>query len=411
MKTPSPNLNPTDSGNTKGWFKTLGPSLITAALVLGPGSITLNSRIGSLYSYDLLWVLVLSVCFMLIFTEMSARIGMATDKSLLTLIREKWGKTAAFLIGLGAFLVTASFQAGNAIASGLAIADLTGTSISFWIILTTLLGMLLLFTRNFYQVLEKVMLVMVALMIISFLVTLLIVKPSLSGIVSGLVPSIPEGSLVLVISLTATTFSVVGAFYQSYLVREKGLRKENLKAGVRESFTGIIILGFISSMIMISSAAVLFPQGIQVQSAGDMGKALEPTFGSWANIVFIIGLFGASFSSLTGNATIGGALLSDSLGLGSKLSDRPVRICILLVMAIGAVVSLAFGQVPLELITFAQAVTIFVVPGIGIAMIVVSNDKAAMGTLKNSVNRNILTIIALAVLIVLAFNNLKNIFL
>ncbi|ALS26333.1 Nramp family divalent metal transporter [Paenibacillus cisolokensis] len=392
------------------WLGTLGPSLITAALVLGPGSITLTSKIGSLYGYSLFWALVLSVLFMLVFTAMSARIGMASDRSLLALIRAKWGKTASVLIGIGAFLVTASFQSGNAIGSGLAIADLTGTSTVLWIVLTTVIGMSLLFTKNFYVVLEKLMLAMVALMIAAFLLTLIMVKPSIGGILSGLVPVVPDGSILLVIGLVGTTFSIVGAFYQSYLVREKGLTKADRKHGIRESFSGIIILGLISSMIMISAAAVLLPQGTTIVSAGDMGKALEPVFGSWANDVFLLGLFGASFSSLTGNATIGGVMLAEALDLGSKLSDRSVRVCIMLVMAIGALVSLIFGSAPLEMIVLAQAVTVIIVPVIGIAMFAVANDKAVMGELKNKAASNILAAIGIAVLFVLAANNIRTIF-
>ncbi|SHE11243.1 Manganese transport protein MntH [Chlamydia abortus] len=400
----------TSSSSFARWLGTLGPSLITAALVLGPGSITLTSKLGSIYGYDLLWVMVISVCFMLAFTEMSARIGMAANRSLLSVIREKWGKAVTVVIGIGACLVTSSFQAGNSIGSGLAIADLTQTSTPVWVIITTLLGMSLLFTKNFYKVLEKMMLVMVALMIISFLLTLIMVKPSIGGILSGLVPRVPEGSLLLIIGLVATTFSIVGAFYQSYLVQEKGLTKDRLKDGVKESFTGIIILGLISSMIMISSAAILLPQGIQVNTAGDIGKALEPVFGSWANVVFIIGLFGASFSSLTGNATIGGVMLAESLGLGSKLSERGVRICILAVMAVGGIVALLFGAVPLNMIIFAQAITVIIVPIIGVAMYRVANDSKVMGDLKNTWFKNIVAILGILVLIVLAVNNIRTIF-
>lgn len=400
----------TSSSSLARWLGTLGPSLITAALVLGPGSITLTSKLGSIYGYDLLWVIVISVCFMLAFTEMSARIGMATNRSLLSVIRDKWGNAVTVVIGIGACLVTSSFQAGNSIGSGLAIADLTQSSTPVWVVITTLLGMSLLFTKNFYKVLEKMMLVMVAIMIISFLLTLIMVKPSIGGILSGLVPRVPEGSLLLIIGLVATTFSIVGAFYQSYLVQEKGLTKDRLKDGVKESFTGIIILGLISAMIMISSAAILLPQGIEVNTAGDMGKALEPVFGSWANVVFIIGLFGASFSSLTGNATIGGVMLAESLGLGSKLSERGVRVCILAVMAVGGIVALLFGAVPLNMIIFAQAITVIIVPIIGVAMYRVANDSKVMGDLKNTWFKNFVAILGILVLIVLAVNNIRTIF-
>jgi manganese transport protein len=379
-------------------------------LVLGPGSLTVSSIIGANFGYHLIWALALATIIMMVFTEMSARIGMATNQTLLTTIRQKYGKTVSILIGIGAFLVTASFQAGNAIGSGVALSVLTGTSQDLWTILFTLFAMSLLFFKNFYKILEKLMLVLVAIMLFSFVTTLIIAKPSLTGIVGGLVPSIPSGSLLLMIALFATTFSIVGAFYQSYLVQEKGWNKSNMKEGMRESYSGIIILGLISGVVMMSAAAVFLPQGIAIGSVTDMGKSLEPLYGSWATVIFMIGLWGAAVSSLTGNATIGGALLADALGLGRKLSDKAVRYCIIAVMAIGAIVAVAFGRIPVQLITLAQAVTITVVPLIGIALYMVTNDKKVMGEFHNTTTKNIIGIIGLIVLIVLAGNTIRTLF-
>lgn len=401
------NINPSP---LKSWLSSLGPAIITAALVLGPGSLTVSSIIGANFGYHLIWAIALAAIFMMVFTEMSARIGMSTNQTLLTTIRQKYGKVVTILIGIGAFLVTASFQAGNAIGSGVALNVLTGISQDLWTILFTLVAMSLLLFKDFYKVLEKLMLVLVAIMLFSFVTTLIIAKPSLSGIAQGLVPSIPSGSLLLMIALFATTFSIVGAFYQSYLVQEKGWNKSNMKEGIRESYSGIIVLGLISGVVMMSAAAVLLPQGIAIGSVADMGKSLEPLYGNWATTIFMIGLWGAAVSSLTGNATIGGALLADALGLGSKLNDKAVRYCIIAVMAIGAIVAVAFGRIPIQLITLAQAVTIIVVPLIGIVLYMVANDKKVMGEFNNSITKNIIGIIGLVVLLVLAGNTIRTLF-
>lgn len=401
------NINPSP---LKSWLSSLGPAIITAALVLGPGSLTVSSIIGANFGYHLIWAIALAAIFMMVFTEMSARIGMSTNQTLLTTIRQKYGKVVTILIGIGAFLVTASFQAGNAIGSGVALNVLTGISQDLWTILFTLVAMSLLLFKDFYKVLEKLMLVLVAIMLFSFVTTLIIAKPSLSGIAQGLVPSIPSGSLLLMIALFATTFSIVGAFYQSYLVQEKGWNKSNMKEGIRESYSGIIVLGLISGVVMMSAAAVLLPQGIAIGSVADMGKSLEPLYGNWATTIFMIGLWGAAVSSLTGNATIGGALLADALGLGSKLNDKAVRYCIIAVMAIGAIVAVAFGRIPIQLITLAQSVTIIVVPLIGIVLYMVANDKKVMGEFNNSITKNIIGIIGLVVLLVLAGNTIRTLF-
>src|SRR5690606_31609486 len=101
------------------------------------------------------------------------------------------------------------------------------------------------------------------------------------------------------------------------------------------------------SIVIICAAAVLHPKGIPVNSATDMAKALEPIFGSNASTVFLIGLFGAGFSSLIGNASVGGTLLGDALGLGSNFNAKPVRFLVALVMVIGAGIAIKFGKLPL----------------------------------------------------------------
>src|SRR5690606_40506468 len=136
------------------------------------------------------------------------------------------------------------------------------------------------------------------------------------------------------LALVLFSFSIAGAYYQSYLVQEKGWKREEVKEVKRESFTGIMVLGVISAMVLMSAGAILHPQGIQVNAATDMGKALEPLYGSWATGVFMLGLFGASFSSLIGNATIGGTLFADALSLGSSLSSTSVRALIMLVIVL-----------------------------------------------------------------------------
>ncbi|MBI0400317.1 Nramp family divalent metal transporter [Cyclobacterium marinum] len=392
------------------WFKSLGPGLITAALVFGPGSLTITSKLGAVYGYNLLWVIIVAALLMLTFTGMGARIGLASDQSLISLFRKKWGNAAALIAGISIFFVTAAFQAGNTVGAGLALSESLGQTNGLWIVVISLMAISLMFFKSFYKILEKVMMIMVGIMLISFLFTLIIAPPVWSEVMAGLNPSIPQGSFILVIALVASSFSIAGAFYQSYLVQEKGWEKGEAKDALRESYTGIVILGLISSMIMISAATILYPKGVTVTSAGDIGMALEPVYGKFSFMVFMIGLFGASFSSLLGNASIGGTLLSDALSLGRNLNGTPVKILITLIIIIGASIALIFGRLPLELIVFAQGITIFAVPFIGLGLFLIGNDTSIMGSLKNNTFTNIIGVIGLLVLFTLALSNAYSLF-
>ncbi len=367
------------------WLKSLGPGLITAALVFGPSKLTITSKLGASYGYSLLWVVILAIFFMAVFVSMSTRIGVATNQSLLASVRQKWGKSASVAMGIGVFLVTTSFQAGNSVGIGIAAAGMFNTAPEIWIIVFNALGISLLFFRSFYKVLEGVMILLIFVKLFSFFTTLFYAKPDVVEVTKGFViPSIPEGSHGLIIAFIASCFSIVGALYQSYLIQERIRINPELRTAKNDSITGIILLGFMCAIVIICAAAVLHPKGIAVNSANDMAKALEPIFGKHAAIVFLIGLFGAAFSSLIGNASVGGTLLGDALGLGSNFSSKSVRYLVAGVMVIGASIAIRFGKLPLELIVFAQSVTILIVPFIGTAMYFVGNDEKIMGEKVNS---------------------------
>lgn len=375
--------------------------------MLGPGSLTVSTKLGAGFGFNLLWVILLAMVFMIAFTRMSSLIGLVSDRSLIQTIQKRFGRVSALVIGLGIFLASASFQAGNSIGAGVAFAELSGTSPKPWIIFFTGTAILLLFSRSFYKILEKLMIGLVLLMLSAFILTVIMSNPSLPDIGLGFIPSIPSGSELLVIALTASTFSIGGAFYQSYLVREKGFQKEDADACINESRNGILLLGFLTSLVLVCAATVLHHSGIEVNTASDLGLALEPLFGRFTSSAFMIGFFAASYSSLIGNATIGGAILADTLNLGHQLQSRNVRYMIIMVMIVGASIALVFGAIPLQLIILAQGVTIIVVPAAALGILLIANSKE-MGSLKNSLAVNLIGFLGLGLLLVLAVYNVNK---
>lgn len=391
-------------------FELIGPGFITAALVLGPGSLAVASKIGANYEYQLLWILPFCVLFMGAFTVVSTRIGLTSDTSLLSQIRVKYGNWVSVIIGVGLFLVAASFQAGNSIGAGMVFSETLAMSSAPWIIGISLIAIFLLLFKTFFKILEKVMIGMIILMLVSFVLTLIISNPDLSRLLEQSTFGIPTGSEMLTLALVASSFSIAGAFYQSYLVQEKGWTKAKSKSHEREGIIGIIILGVITSTVLLVGASVLFPKGIAVNSATEMGLALEPIFGSYASRIFMLGLFAASFSSLLGNATLGGVLISDALGFGVKLESIKVRSMIVLVIVIGAAVAIVFGNLPIELIVIAQSLTIIVSPLIGLLLLLIAFGKAARKEIELGHSLKALMILGWLILLFLALANGFNLF-
>lgn len=389
-------------------IRSMIPGIIVAAVVFGPSKMTITAKIGASYGYELLWIVPVALFFMAVFTDMGSRIGLQSEQSLLTLIRGKFGKLIAILIGVGIFMVTASFQAGNSIGVGISIGEPTHTESWIWILLFNLIGIFLLFFNSFYHILERLMLVLVGLMLISFVVTFFLAKPDWAAIGLGFTPSVPKASTGLIIAFFASCFSIVGAFYQSYLVQErKRVGGEKVKDA---SLTGIILLGVMSLVVMICGAAILHSSGVEVKSAMDMASVLEPLFGRYASFVFLAGLFAASFSSVVGNAAVGGTLLADALGYDRGLEGRASRVCIAVVMVVGATVAISYGGLPLELIVLAQSLTIFLVPFIGYAMFRIASDQQLLHESAIKGLRSYIAWLGLLILTLLAGYNFYHLF-
>lgn len=380
----------------------IGPAFVTAALVFGPGGITTASAMGADFAYELVWAPVIATVLMLCFVNLSVRIGLSTDRGPVATVSRKMGRVVGVLVGVGAFLVTASFQAGNSVGTGAASNVLFGGNTAVFAALFTLLAIGFLWLPRFYRNLERTMIVIILAMLVIFVVTAVVAQPSLGSFLSGLVPSIPSGSTAVVVGAVATTFSVVGAFYQIQLVREKGWSQADFKTARRDAAVGTVILGSLSVVILVAAAAVLHPVGATVGSPADMAVILEPTLGGWATTLFALGLWAAAFSSLLGNSTIGGSMLAGAFGIEKGgLSSARVKALITLVMVLGGVVAVVFGGIPVELIITAQAATIFVVPLIG-AILVALARSADRGSLRIGIPQLVLALVGVGFLAVLA---------
>jgi len=380
----------------------IGPAFITASVVLGPGSITVSTKCGATMGYSALWVVVAAGIMMITYTHMGAKIGMSSDASLLTVTTRKYGRWVAVLIGICGFLITSGFQTGNNCGVGIAFSEMFGGPQWTWAVVFTLISLVVLWTSsNIYKVLEKVMIVMVAMMIVAFFGNLSMIRPSGIGILKGLVPSKPA-VFPLLVAISATTFSVAAAAFQPYLVKAKGWSAEDVRKGLKDSAVGISTLVTISCVIMITSAAVLRSAGVKVDSAADMAEQLKPMLGSLARWFFLWGLWAGAFSSFVVNALVGGTLMADGLGIGDSIDSFWSKLLATGVMGLGAALAVLFGKNPVQLIVVAQATTILGVPLMAVVMILLANDKELMGEARNRLLANVIAIAAIIWLLALS---------
>lgn len=386
-------------------LKSFGPGFIVASLVLGPGSITVSSSIGSVHGYSLLWLIVIAAISMSGYTSMAARFGATHQESMLSVIGKTYGRWFSILISFSIFIAATSFQFGNNLGIGIGMSEITGTSEQIWPIIFTLLAITLIFlAKSIYKILEKLMMILVMVMIASFFINLILVKPPITEVARGLLPlDIPRGHLATMAALVATTFSLSGAFYHSYLVQQKGWGTGDLRKGIRDSKMGIVILATIAGLIIITSAAALHPTGIEVHSAADMARQLENLFGKSAKYVFSIGLSAAAFSSLIVNAIMGAGLLSDGLGLGRSMEGKVPKLFTVLILLAGMTIALFFKGDIIYALIIAQAATLLGVPLIATGMLLLLNNKKVMGEYANTKGQNAVAIFGLILICIMAF--------
>ncbi len=426
------------------WWRSLGPALITACVVFGPGSLLVSANIGANHRYQLLWLLLLTGVLMGTYMTTAARIGVLGGATPCTLVAQRLGRPAAAIVGINLCLICASFQFSNNLAIAAAV-DMLGVAHLFGnpdqmtqqtrSLINT--GVLLAFNaviiglvftlKQVYRVLERIMKVMVAVILICFLANLFLVGPDVLELLKGLIPALPRGvslglptrtqtgvtdPMLLIASLLGTTFSVAAALYQGNLVREKGWTIADYDRGIGDSIAGVSVLTGVSAIIMITSGTVL--QGQPANDIGVLATQLRPLLGGTAHVLFCMGLLAVAMNPFVINAMIGGSILADGIGKPARLSDPWSRRFTVAVLLVGMVVAIIILHTPVkkvDAIIFGQALTVIGNPLIAAALLWLANRKDVMGSRRNSMVMNILggagflvvLLMAIRVLILLVF--------
>jgi len=424
------------------WWRSIGPALITACVVFGPGSLLISSNVGARHGYELLWLLLLTGLLMGTYMTTAARIGVVGGATPCTLVSQRLGRPIAALIAITLCLTCTAFQFSNNLAVAAA-ADALGVARLFGdpqqmsdrtrqiidsgvlLIFNALIITLIFTLKQVYRALERIMKGMVALILICFLVNLFVVHPDIIGILKGLIPSLPEGisialpsrgetgitdPMILIASLLGTTFSVAGALYQGNLVREKGWSVKDYDRGIGDSIAGVCVITGVSAMILITAGTVLL--GKPANDISVLATQLRPLLGPGAHTLFCIGLFAVAMNPFVINAMIGGSILADGVGKPAKLSDPWSRIFTVGVLLIGMVVAMIVLNTRIEkvdAIIFGQALTVVGNPLMAFTILWLANRKDIMGERRNTIILNILGGLGLAVVVFIALRVLWRI--
>jgi len=383
-----------------------GPGFLVAAAFIGPGTVTSATLAGAKYGYSLLWVIVLAIFSAIILQEMVGRSSLASGldlgTSLIMIPEKKWIK---FSFGSLAFIAIvigcAAYEGGNIVGGSLGIDILTGVGHRIWVVLISLTALIILWAGK-YRFIEKLLIGLVVIMGISFFLTGLIVKPNIVNIIAGLKPTIPKGSITLILALLGTTIVPYNFFLHSSAILKKW-DSSDMKYMRWDIILAVGLGGLITFSIVITASSAYFLKNIAITSPIDLSTQLAPLFGNSAKILFGIGLFAAGLSSAI-TAPYAAAWTAKGL-FGLKEQGKWFRSVYTGVILTGILLSI-INIKPIELIILAQVTNALIIPIIAIFVFYLLNTKK----LKNYRNGLIMNLLFIIVFIIIVIINIKKFF-
>ena len=376
------------------WASVLFWSIIAAAFI-GPGTVTTAATAGVRFGPALLWALVFSTVACFVLQEASARLTVVSGRSLGQAIRSQYpsgaGGLLALALVLGAVVLgCAAYEAGNILGGVAGAALVLPLPPELLTVLSVIVAALLLWFNSPRRVAIGLSL-LVAIMGVAFLCTAVLLRPALGELVRGaLVPSLPEGGALLALGLVGTTVVPYNLFLGSGIAGGQKVSELRFGLAVAIGLGGLISMG----VLVVGTAA-----------PGEFGFAriaavLTDRLGSWAGLVFSLGLFAAGLSSAV-TAPLAAAVTSRSLlaGDSNAWSDTSWRYRAVWggVLAVGLGFGLS-GVRPVPVIILAQALNGVVLPLAAIYLLLAVNDRALMG--ESGLNRTVSNVFMTGVTVV-----------
>jgi Mn2+/Fe2+ NRAMP family transporter len=387
----------------------IGPGAIVAAAFIGPGTVTTATVAGANLGYTLVWALAFSVIAALVLQEMSARLGVIGGMGLGEAMRRRFAGRAArlFTAGLviGAILIgNAAYETGNLLGGALGLQELLGGSGRLWGAGLGLLAFGLLWTGR-YRWVERVLVVMVAVMGVVFLTTAIATGPDLVALVRGLVPGsfADQRAMLTALGLVGTTVVPYNLFLHASAVRERWSGAKDLGAARADTAISVTAGGVISIAVLVTAAGL--PAAYHVSNAGDMAVALEPLLGRWAGVFFASGLLAAGLSSAITAPLAAAYATCGVLGWSSDLASARARSVWVPVLLAGVFFSLLAVR-PIPAIIFAQAANGLLLPIVAGFLLYLANDRSLLGSQANGATSNLLGLAAVVVAAVLGVRSL-----
>jgi len=382
-----------------------GPGLIAANAGNDAGGIATYASAGSEFRYRTLFVMVLITIGLVVVQEMSARLGAITGKGLASLIREEFSIRLTFL-ALAALLVA------NV---GIVVSEFAGIGAAFQLfgvsryitVPIAAVAIWALVVAGSYRYAERIFLLL-SLAFFSYPIAAILGHPNWKAVADAtVVPHFLASNafVLLVVALIGTTISPYMQLYNAAAVVDRGIGPEEYPLERVDTVAGAIFADVISWFIIVATAAVLGGTGV-LNSAKEAAQALRPVAGSAAELLFGLGLLGASALAGAVVPLSTSYALAEAIGVERSVSrsfrEAPVFLGLFTAqVAIGAFVAL----LPVNLIALLIGTQVLqgVVTPITLAFILVlANRRSVLGEYANGRIFKVVAAITVVVVAVMA---------
>nr|WP_320119762.1 Nramp family divalent metal transporter [uncultured Marinifilum sp.] len=379
-----------------------GPGIFAIGYTIGTGSVTSMIVAGSTYGMQLLWVLLISCIFSGVLMFAYGNYALISGETALYGFKKhiKGGKILAILIIIGI-----SFGQWNSLMGILGISanmlyEILAMNFEGLIAYKyeTVLTIAILVIGVFYGLMmvgkysffEKILVIFVTLMGLSFIFSLFFVFPLPVDIVKGLIPTIPDvpGGKMMTAAFVGTTMAAATFLSRPLFVRGKGWTIKNLKEQKKDSIVAAILVFVISGSVMAVACGALYYSGKPVTQVLDMANTLEPIAGNLAVTIFFFGTLSAGLSSIFPCLLIAPLLIADYQSGELDTSSRQFKIITFIACLVALIVPV-FGANPIEMQILSQVFNVFVLPVVVLGIILMVNNKKVMKNYKTNIGVNI----------------------
>jgi manganese transport protein len=371
-------------------FKYIGPGLLVTVGFIDPGNWAANIATGSEFGYTLLWVVSLSTIMLIILQHNVAHLGIATGLCLseaATIYLKPWISKSVLSF---AVLASVSTSLAEILGGSIALNMLFGIPIKLGSVLVTIFVLIMLLSHS-YKKIEKWIIGFVSIIGLSFLYELFLVKIDwLQAGVAWVKPSIPDGSILLIMSVLGAVVMPHNLFLHSEIIQsrqwnlqDEKIIKKQLKFEFADTLFSMIVGWAINSAMILLAAATFFSAGHKVDQLEQAEKLLEPLLGANASVVFAVALLFAGVASTITSGMAGGSIVSGMYKEPYDVKDNHSRIGVF-VSLVGALIIIFFIGDPFKGLILSQVFLSIQLPFTIVIQLYLTSSKKVMGKYANS---------------------------